>query len=348
MCRSRWLGRVLACASLTCWIVTASAYAQTAGSGNAPDSNATEYDGFISTALQAYDAGRFAEARSSFRRAHEIAPTARTLRTIGMCSFNLGDYVDALINLEAALSDTRKPLSTDQRSHASDLISRSQVHIGRFKIRLTPADAVIWADGRPPPQLLTGEILLEPGRHELLAQASGHQPSKSMLQVDGGDRSTLEIVLGASPAANEVGSAPAAKSSIVATSEAPSPVASTSSVAPSEHRPRTQAAIGYVALGLGGVSLVAFGVTTGLAASKESSLDTHCGNRECEPAYHDDVDTYDRYKLLSTVSLITGLVLVGTGVTLLLTQPDGSTEHAKSGQLTPMIGIGSIGLRGQL
>src|SRR3954451_3776514 len=104
MCRSRWLGRVLACASLGCWIVGASAYAQTAaevaevaraGSGNATDSNSSEYDGFIAQALQAYDAGRFAEARSSFRRAHEIAPTARTLRTIGMCSFNLGDYVDA-------------------------------------------------------------------------------------------------------------------------------------------------------------------------------------------------------------------------------------------------------------
>jgi hypothetical protein len=262
-----------------------------------------------------------------------------------MCSFNLGDYVDALINLEAALADTRKPLSADQRSHASDLIARSQTHVGRFKIRLSPPDAVLWADGRPPPQLASGEVLLEPGRHELLAQASGHQPSKSMLQVDGGDRTTLEIVLAPTPAANEVGAAPAARSSIVATSEAPSPGSATGSVASSDTGSRTQAALGYVALGLGGVGLVAFGITTGLAASKESSLDDHCQNRECEPAYHDDVDTYNRYKLLSTVSLVTGLVFVGAGVTLLLTQPDGRNEHAA---ITPMIGIGSIGLRGQL
>jgi hypothetical protein len=316
-----------------------------AGSGNATDSNSDEYDGFIAQALQAYDAGRFAEARSSFHRAHEIAPTARTLRTIGMCSFNLGDYVDALINLEAALTDPRKPLSADQRSHATDLITRSQVHVGRFKIRLSPPDAVLWADGRPPPQLASGEVLLEPGRHELLAQASGHQPSKSMLQVEGGDRTTLEIVLVPTPTGNEVAAAPVAQSSIVAASEAPGPSPIASSPAASQRGSRTQAALGYVALGLGGVSFVAFGITTGLAASKGSNLDEHCRNRECEPAYHDDVDTYDRYKLLSTVSLITGLVFVGTGVTLLLTQSDGSTEHAA---ITPLLGIGSIGLRGRL
>lgn len=346
MCRSRWLGQVLKCASFACWIAATSAHAQTpaAGSGNATDASG-EYDRFIAQALQAYDGGRFAEARSSFRRAHEIAPTARTLRTIGMCSFNLGDYVDALINLEAALADPRKPLSADQRSHANDLIARSQAHVGRFRVRLSPADAALWADGRPPPQLLSGEVLLEPGRHELSAQASGYQPSKSMLQVDGGDRTTLEIVLTPSPAASDVAGAPPGKSSIVATGEAHSPARAASSSDSNEHGARTQATLGYVALGLGVASLVAFGVTTGLAASKESSLDEHCTNRSCEPAYHDDVDTYDRYKLLSTVSLITGLVFAGTGVALLLTQAEGRSEHAA---VTPMIGIGAIGLRGQL
>jgi hypothetical protein len=204
---------------------------------------------------------------------------------------------------------------------------------------------VLWADGRPPPELGSGEILLEPGRHELLAQASGHQPNRSMLQVDGGDRTTLEIVLAPSPAASEVASMTAAQSRVTAMSEAPSPATSSSPTASPSRGSSTQAVIGYLALGVGSIGLVAFGITTGLAASKESSLDAHCRNHACEPAYHDDVDTYDRYRLLSTVSLITGLAFVGTGVTLLLTQPSGRAEHAG---LTPTIGIGSIGLRGQL
>lgn len=345
MCRSRWLGQVLVCCSFGCWIVAASAYAQTP-TGNATDSGSNEYDRYVAQALQAYDAGRFAEARSSFRRAHELAPTARTLRTIGMCSFNLGDYVDALINLEAALADTRRPLSADQRSHANELITRSQVHVGRFKVRLSPQDAVLWADGRPPPRLVSEEILLEPGRHELLAQASGHLPSRSTFQVDGGDRTTLEIVLAPSPTASGVVAAsPAAKSTVIATNEASSPAPQASSRDSSDSGSKAQAALGYVALGVGVAGLVAFGITTGLAASKESSLDSHCNDRACEPAYHDDVDTYNRYRLLSTVSLITGLVFGATGAVLLLTQPDGPAEHAA---VTPVIGVGSIGLRGQL
>jgi tetratricopeptide (TPR) repeat protein len=59
----------------------------------------------INSALSAFENGRWAEARSDFRRAHELDPTARTLRTIGMCSFNLGDYIDAVQSLEAALED---------------------------------------------------------------------------------------------------------------------------------------------------------------------------------------------------------------------------------------------------
>jgi hypothetical protein len=315
-----------------------------AGTDDTIGASANEYDKFVASALTAYDSGRFAEARNSFRRAHELAPTARTLRTIGMCSFNLGDYVDALINLEASLVDARKPLSPDQRSHVSDLIARSQVHVGRFKIRLSPPDAVLWVDGRPPAQVTTDEILLEPGRHELFAQASGYQPNRSMLQVDGGDRTTLEIVLSPSGNATDVAAAPLPRPSATS-AEAPSPTTTASPAPAARSGSNSQAVLGFLALGVGGVGLVTFGVTTALAASKESSLDKHCNNRACAPAYHDDVDTYERYKLLSTVSLVTGLVFAGAGVALLLTQPDGRAERAS---VTPVLGMGSIGVRGQL
>jgi hypothetical protein len=342
MRRSRWVGQLLVCASIAYGSVTPSAHGQTSNSGNPADAESSDYDRFIAQALSAYDSGRFAEARSSFRRAHELLPTARTLRTIGMCSFNLGDYVDALLNLEAALTDPRKPLNADQRSSAADLIARSQVHVGRFRVRVTPSDALLWADGRPPPRLGTDEVLLEPGRHELLAQASGHQPSRSTLQVDGGDRTTLEIRLELNPAGSDVAAAVTPSAAARGEASAPAPLANPT--AP-EDRSNTQAVLGYLALGVGGAGLIAFGVTTGLAASKGSSLDARCADRQCPPAYHDDVDTYDRYKLLSTVSLITGLVFGGGGVALLLTQPNGRPESAA---LTPILGIGAIGLRGHL
>jgi hypothetical protein len=301
------------------------------------DAGGNAYDAFIEEALKAYDQGRFAEARTQFRRAHELAPSARTLRTIGMCSFNLGDYLDALQNLDAALNERREPLSRDKRAHVADLIARSQVHVGRFRVHLTPADAVLWVDGGPPPRLSSGELLLDPGRHELLAQAAGHQPARSTLQVEGGDRTTLEIRL--EPITGpEVA---AAGNPGLAPSYAPQPAPP----APTEPHSSTQATLAYVALGVGAAGLVAFGVTTGLAASKAGTLDERCRDRACGPDFHDDVDSYNRYKLLSTVSLIGGLVFAGAGVTLLLTQPEGSSERAG---LTPWIGLGAAGVRGRL
>ena len=108
------------------------------------------YEHLIDEAVQAYDAGRFAEARTSFRRAHELQPTARTLRTIGMCSFNLGDYADAVWNLERARTETRKPLTDEQQKHASELIAKANQHIGRFRLHLDPQDATLWVDGQAP------------------------------------------------------------------------------------------------------------------------------------------------------------------------------------------------------
>src|SRR5262249_21345458 len=148
-------------------------------------SSATAYDRFIEDALQAYDAGRFAEARTSFRRAHELMPTARTLRTIGMCSFNLGDYADAVLNLEHARAETRKPLTDDQLKHVGDLLSRANQRIGRFRLRIDPAEATLLVDGHAPLTLDQTELLLESGRHEIEARAAGYQTVRNVLNVDG-------------------------------------------------------------------------------------------------------------------------------------------------------------------
>lgn len=334
MHRSVWLAHVVVCTTvLVTWLPQATA--QTTTTDSEPDSS--EYQAFVSQALQAYEAGRFAEARTSFRRAHEIQPTARTLRTIGMCSFNLGDYIDALRNLDAALSDGRKPLSAEQRDHAVDLIAQSQGHVGRFKVRLSPPNATLWVDGRPPARLVSGEVLLEPGRRELLVQADGHQPNRSTLRVDGGDRATLEFRL-------EPDSEPAVAAA-PGTPVSETPAAADVTDHASTGTTSAQPVLGYVALGIAGASLIGFGITTGLAAEKSSDLDERCDGRRCAPAYHDDVDSYDRYKLLSTITLIGAATFAVAGTLLLVFDPGETTEHAS---LRPVLGVGSIGVRGRL
>src|SRR6478752_515129 len=97
--------RTFALAALFAVAFTASAHAQ----------GKRKYDVTVKNAVTEYAAGNWGEARVLFARAHEMEPSARTFRGLGLCDFELRRYVEAISELEAALSDKRKPLTTAQR-----------------------------------------------------------------------------------------------------------------------------------------------------------------------------------------------------------------------------------------
>ncbi|MCZ7679746.1 MAG: sigma 54-interacting transcriptional regulator [Sandaracinaceae bacterium] len=68
-----------------------------------------QYRALIEEAVVEFDAGRFPEARSLFLRAHDLAPNARTLRGVGMASFEMRDYVEAYRALSSSLDETVRP-----------------------------------------------------------------------------------------------------------------------------------------------------------------------------------------------------------------------------------------------
>jgi hypothetical protein len=300
------------------------------------------YDRFIEDGLQAYDAGRVAEARTAFRRAHELDPTARTLRTIGMCSFNLGDYVDAVWNLERARAETRKPLTEEQQKQVLDLIARSNQHIGRFRVHLDPPEASLLVDGRAALLLDQTELLSEAGIHDIDARAPGHQTAHTRLNVEGGDRTTLVLKLAPDTASSAIARASATlPEPLPPSSEGPAPVDTAS------HGSSLQSTLGYVSLGTGIASLIGFGVTSGLAIGDKGTLEDHCPNGTCGMAERSTVERYDALRTASTITLIAGGVFTVLGGALLLTRP---SEHERTSQskLEPMLGLGSVGLRGRL
>ncbi len=313
----------------------------------------TDYDHFINDALQAFDAGRWAEARTLFRRAHELEPTARTLRTIGMCSFNLGDYADALRAFDAALGETRKPLTTEQRTQLLELSERSSQRLGRFRLQLSPDNARLVVDGAEPAVLANKELLLEPGKHTIAISAGGYGTEHRELAVEGGDRATLQVRLqptAASPkpvAEPEPVALPAPAQVPAATEARAEPQvavsAKTPAPAPSGGARKT---IAYVGLALGTAAVATFAITAGVAMAKQSKLDELCPAHRCEPANYGALDTYDRLKTISTISLLTGGALLSLSTVLLLTGGEpASVEHAA---VEPMLGLGFAGVRGQL
>jgi hypothetical protein len=154
-----------------------------------------QYRLIVEHAVVEFDAGRFAEARALFLRAHEMWPSARTFRVLGMTSFELRNYVSALRALTAALADARRPLSDEHRREVEALIEQTRVFVGRYRLELTPATARLRVDGNAAQREIDGSLLLGVGHHELLASADGHAPLRRQLFVEGRDDRTLVLEL---------------------------------------------------------------------------------------------------------------------------------------------------------
>jgi hypothetical protein len=149
----------------------------------------------IKDGVTEYEAHRFEEARSLFRRAHQISPSARTFRGMGMASFELRDYVSAIRNLSGALRDTRKPLSDEQRKHAQELMDRSSLFVDVYAIKVTPRNARVIVDGHAPEVEPDGSLLFAFGRHSIEISAPGMELQTMRIDVRGGERKTVNIAL---------------------------------------------------------------------------------------------------------------------------------------------------------
>jgi tetratricopeptide (TPR) repeat protein len=159
-----------------------------------PDEDAT-YRKTIRDGVAEYQARRFEEARSYFRRAHEISPSARTLRGMGMAAFELRDYAAAFRSLSAALLDTRKPLSPEQRQDVEGLLERSRMFVDVYAVKLAPDDARMLVDGRAPELATDGTLVLGFGTHTVEATAPGRATLSRTIDVRGGSRKDLELSL---------------------------------------------------------------------------------------------------------------------------------------------------------
>ena len=191
--RDLWLRVVLSL------MLAGSAHVAQAEESSTLDADA-RYRSALKDALAEYDASHFEEARILFRRAHEINPNARTLRSIGMASFELRDYVEAVRTLSASLVETRKALSLDQRAHVQGLLERSRMFVDIYTLKISPADARVLIDGRAPDSEPDGTLLLGFGSHNLEVSKPGFVLRTLVVNVHGGERKDLTMTLERKPA----------------------------------------------------------------------------------------------------------------------------------------------------
>ncbi|HEX4355191.1 MAG TPA: hypothetical protein VHZ95_19805, partial [Polyangiales bacterium] len=158
--------------------------------------NDTDYQKAIQQALHEYDLGNFNEAKAFFTQAHAISPNARTLRGLGMSSYELRNYVEAIDYFEQSLGSNERPLTVQMRGEVSQLLKQARTFVTRLRITLEPGVAAdLRIDTRPVSKDAQGEVLVDPGSHELVAEAPNYETTTRSIRTDGGEELTLTLSL---------------------------------------------------------------------------------------------------------------------------------------------------------
>lgn len=160
---------------------------------------AQDYQSIVASAISEFEAGNFLEARALFARAHSLAPSARTLRSLGIVSFELHEYRDSIQYLEEALISREKPLDERMQEEARRVLERAHGFVGRVRFSVDPEDAKILVDDSLRVLLPSKGILLDIGKHLIDVSSDGFVSERQAYSIQGGENDVLRVVLKRQP-----------------------------------------------------------------------------------------------------------------------------------------------------
>jgi hypothetical protein len=197
-CRKfRWVFRTptfILMAWISCSGGLASAQNLPASADSADSATSRDYDQLLDSAVSAFGTGNFARAHDLFRRAYGVRPNARVLRGIGIAALRLAHYSEAKLELRAALTDPRQPLTDAQRDEVSRLMGWMQSSLGTVRIRVEPRASRVELDGEPTTYT---ELTLTPGVHRVRVSLEGYEATERTVDVSAAHEETVELTLSA-------------------------------------------------------------------------------------------------------------------------------------------------------
>jgi hypothetical protein len=294
--------------------------------------DASDYQRLVEQGLHEYGLGNFSEAKSFFAQAHALSPNARTLRGLGMSSYELRNYVEAINYFEQALDAAERPLTVQMRGEVTQLLKQARGFVSRLQITLEPSHAELRVDTRAAVKDEDGYVLIDPGSHELVAEARDHEPASRTLRTDGGEKLTLTMTLRST--VEQHADAPKETSAPVATSDdqpAPERRKGSSSVGP------------WILIGSSAALTVAGGVMIALMVKDKNAVESP----SADTTWAEVRSAHDRVFPLS----VAGLASLGLGVAGLIGgiawKVGSSSESPRESRVQLQLLPGAVNLRGQ-
>lgn len=179
-------------------------------------------------------------------------------------------------------------------------------------------DAEVFLDGEPVPEALVGvEQPIDPGEHVVQARTVAGKAVRRSVQIEVGANQQIELVLPSPPPPVKL---PPKRRDAPAAGSSP---------------------WGWVAIGVGGVGIIA-GAGTGVAAlGHQNTLDEVCSPR-CPRSYEGELDSYRTLRTLSIIGFGVGAAGLALGTVILLSDDD----SAKGEAVGLWLGPAEAGIRG--
>jgi hypothetical protein len=344
---------------LLTWFLAAALYPARLYGQNNGDS---EYKERISQAVREFDLGNWQEARALFKQAHQLKPSARTLRGMGMAAFEMRKYLWALHDLQEALKESRQPLTEEQRGQANKLVEQSKSFIGRFRLVVEPSSATVEVDDKPAELESDGVLLLEIGEHQVAARAPEYQELKQSVTVEGGEERELRLTLESVPAAPVVppvvvpppaSIVPPPAEKVQSSAPPPTPETAAASQTKKTNSPENRSSgptWAWAALGIGALTGVGAGGFWILGNKQFNDLKEKCDNYKCSvdsaESRKKGIEQLDK---LASVFLGISVSFAALSVVLFVVESIGGSEEtaapSKSSGVSATLGIHPSGLQ---
>jgi hypothetical protein len=296
----------------------------------------------------------YAGALKAYEGAHAIMSVASTGEALARTQAALGLLVEAR---DTAISVTRMELKANApvafvkaRAAAEKLVRDLEARIPSVQIDVEGppqgADITVTIDDQPVPSpALKLPRKADPGKHVLHASVAGFTPASSEVTLVEGQNASVTLALSRAAAPPE---APPAVGTRLAAS------GSVFEGAGGEVAPRRTSPFVFVGFGVGAAGVLTGAITGVMHLSKVSSVkNDYCsGGTACRAGFEGPASDAKVLGTVSTIGFAAGAVGIGVGVVALVASP-GSSSLSGSGTLTPrearwapVVGLGSVGLRG--
>ncbi len=297
----------------------------------------------LTRAQKTLAAGRIEEACGMLEKGLALERRFDLLVAAGQCHELMGKTATAFGEYTEASLLAEKEGDTTKQDRARELASKIAARVPKLRIDvLAPrADQIVRKNGAPVPRDDWGKlVMVDPGRYQIDASASGLQPFTS--SVDLGAAGDVQVVL--IPALTAAGAA-----------GAPPLAPPAGSVGPKDGRRDTIDPLGiagFVTVSFGALGIAmgtVFGVMTLSDVSSAEDDPNLCPGQVCTPAGRAVIDEAETKGIVSTVAFSVGGASMAAGITIFLVRELGGKkepEPPRKTEVLPWLGPGLVGVRG--